>query len=394
MVLADQPVWLYVSRVLSGLGGGGSLVVCPLYVGEMAEDSVRGSLGCLFSICSTAGILFAFIVGSFVSFRTFAIICLIVPALFFVLFLGLPDSPVFLLSKGRILSAVKALRWLRGGDEAFADDEMSKMVADLKMASPERNSGALRELFLTRTGRHGLIVVLALFTVQQFCGVIAIINFTVDIFEEAGSSVAPTTATIIIGGLQLIGVCASSVVVDRAGRRILLIASCLGMSACLLVLGGCFYAKDSGLPLDNVGWLPVTALSIFIVVYALGLGPLPFVILSEVCLPRVRSLATSISITWASILAFLVTKFFSNLSEAIGEYGAMWGFAACCMIGALFTWFFIPETRGRPLEDVLRELGGRKVPAAPKRPPSLAIFSPPDEFAYTRADDDQVEVPL
>lgn len=186
----------------------------------------------------------------------------------------------------------------------------------------------------------------------------------------------PAAATIIVGVLQLVGVCSASLVVDRLGRRILLVVSYVSMCVCLLILGGVFYMKvgcrsrrtpglqgrhkdpsrhnipgllpfqATGQDIASIGWLPVLCLATYSVTYAVGAGPVPFILVSELFPSTVRSLATSVSISFCSILAFIVTKFFEDMCRSIGQFGAMWVFAACSLSGALFAWFGVIETKG------------------------------------------------
>lgn len=397
ILFADHIAWLYVGRVLAGLAGGSSLVVCPLYVGETSEDSLRGLLGSLFSIMLTAGILFTFVVGAFSSFRVLAIVCLTLPCAFFVAFLWLPDTPVYLLSRGEVPLAVRSLTWLRGGRADLVDDELAKLVANMKDGHDEGSGGAastpsamdnLRQLVATKASRRALFIVMTLFTAQQFNGINAILSYTVEIFAESGSSLEPVVATIIVGFLQLVGVCIASVAVDRAGRRVLLVVSYVSMCVCLAILGGCFYMKKAlGQDITSIGWLPVVCLSLYSVTYAVGAGPVPFILVSELFSSSVRSLATSMSISLCSILAFIVMKFYPDVCAGIGVHGSMWLFSGFSCAGALFAWFVVVETKGKPLAVIQHELEGRK--PAPRTGPfagSARTFNPaPGDIYYQPA---------
>lgn len=107
-----------------------------------------------------------------------------------------------------------------------------------------------------------------------------------------------------------------------------------------------------------VGWLPVLAMSLYVVAFAFGLGPVPLVLLSETYSTKVRSLATSLSIACQTFSAFATTKFFPNVQELLGLHGCFWFFAACCVAGALFTLVCVLETKGKSLDYILREFHG------------------------------------
>ncbi|KAJ1526078.1 hypothetical protein ONE63_009243 [Megalurothrips usitatus] len=350
----------------------------------------------------TAGILFSYVIGAFSSFRALAIVCLTLPCLFFAAFFWLPDTPVYLLSRGRVPMAVRSLTWLRGGRVDLVDDELARLLANMREGPDEGGGGdgspgvlvLLRQMVATKAACRALFIVMFLFTLQQFCGINAILSYTTMIFKEAGSSLTPAVATIVVGILQLTGVCSASVAVDRLGRRVLLVVSYVSMTVCLAILGGCFFMKNAGQDVTSIGWLPVVCLSLYAVTYAVGAGPVPFILVSELFPSSVRSLATSVSISFCSVLAFLVMKFFPSMNADIGKHGSMWVFAACSFVGALFAWFGVIETKGKPLAVIQHELEGRR--PAPRTGPfagGARTFSPaPGDIYYSQqGGEDEVE---
>ncbi|KAL1122163.1 hypothetical protein AAG570_003568 [Ranatra chinensis] len=148
---------------------------------------------------------------------------------------------------------------------------------------------------------------------------------------------------------------ASTLLVERSGRRPLLLFSFSVMALSLIILGIYFMFL-----LGNTTWglLPVACLCVYVVAYAMGAGPVPYVVMSETFSPQIRATATSIIVLWGTAMAFCTIKVFPHLNEHLGQAGAFWFFAAFCLFGLGFTWTILPETKGRSLEDILRELNG------------------------------------
>ncbi|XP_043510902.1 facilitated trehalose transporter Tret1-like, partial [Frieseomelitta varia] len=150
----------------------------------------------------------------------------------------------------------------------------------------------------------------------------------------------------------------STLTVDRVGRRILLLASiiCLGLTT--FVLGIYFYLLDNDIDVNSITWLPPTSLCIFIIMFNMGFGPLPWMMMGELFAAEVKGVAASSACFLNWVLVFIVTKFFSDLSNAIGIGPTFWLFAVVCVIGIFFVYFLVPETKGKSLEDIQKELNG------------------------------------
>ncbi|XP_049833679.1 facilitated trehalose transporter Tret1-2 homolog isoform X4 [Schistocerca gregaria] len=160
---------------------------------------------------------------------------------------------------------------------------------------------------------------------------------------------------------KVVGTVASMVAVDRLGRRPLLFLSNGVVGTSVTVMGVYMYLKqDTQTDLSSVGWLPATCLSIYILMLAFGLSSLPHVVLLEIVAPRIRGLAAIATYTVIAGAATIMTKLYPAMSEAMGAYGSFWFFAAVCLTCAVIGWWLLPETKGRPLEDILKELNGSK----------------------------------
>nr|CAD7461952.1 unnamed protein product [Timema tahoe] len=311
VIFANSKNMLHSARFIAGLSCGGGTVVIPLFVAEISEDSVRGALSTLTVLFFNGGILFAYCAGSYFRFHSLACICLTLVILFIVCFYFVPESPVFLMSRNRQNEAARSLRWLRGDDQGAISTEIAKLRRISQENRERMEAMGLKEALLSRATIKGLTIGLGLCLNQQLSGLYAVLVYTVNIFQESGSSVSPYVATILVGILQIFGSYIASLLVDRAGRRVLLVFSNLCMTTCLGCLGSYFYLKQST-DVSAYGWVPVVSLSTFIVAVSVGPGALFFLIVSEVFSERVRNIATTLCVCSLWLLMFLVGKFFSG----------------------------------------------------------------------------------
>jgi SP family facilitated glucose transporter-like MFS transporter 8 len=177
------------------------------------------------------------------------------------------------------------------------------------------------------------------------------------LFQSAGSTLEPSTATIIVGVIQTVATFISTLVVDRLGRRILLLISDFVMAVCSLLLGIYFYLQNEQ-DVNSIGWLPLTSVCLFIVTFSLGYGPIPWMMVGELFAPQIKGFASSLSCVLNWILAFIVTRFYSNLVDSFSIQATFWIFAVISAIGTVFVFFVVPETKGKTLDQIQKELGG------------------------------------
>ena len=363
VIIADSVPMLYVARFLGGIGCGAVVVFSPIYVAETSEDSVRGALASYLVLFCNVGIVSGYIIGSLVSYYTFAYIMIQIPLLYVLCYAWLPETPIYLINNDRNVEAERSLRWLRGDNDQVIQNELEKTLSFIKERKALPEAASLKDIFTSRGSRRALVIGVVLVTTLQFCGVFAILSYTVNIFQEAGSDLSPHLSSIIIGLVQLAGSCVSSLLIDKAGRKFLLLVSNASMALCLAALGSYFFLKYQGSDVSALSWLPVTCLSAYIFAIALGLAPITFVIVAEIFEPQIKGKATTIIISIMWFLTFLVAKFYPNTTELIGIHGCYWFFSACCVLGALYCFLCVPETKNRSFESILLELSGQK----PKR---------------------------
>lgn len=184
------------------------------------------------------------------------------------------------------------------------------------------------------------------------------ISYTESIFKMSGSSLSPNTSSIIVGVILLLGAFLSTSLIERMGRRPLLLISCTGMFICHSVIGTYCYLQNLQYDVSAYGWIPVTALSTFMIVYALGLGNGPVIIMSEIFNRDITSVASAVGLTISWTASFIIVKIFSDLIALLGMHGCFFLLAICCVCTFSFCFVMVPETKGRTREDIVDELNG------------------------------------
>ncbi|XP_049833974.1 facilitated trehalose transporter Tret1-2 homolog [Schistocerca gregaria] len=355
---------LCIARVLAAVQCAGCLMLTTLYVSETTSDEVRGSLGCMQPLLCNIGVLFAYIIGAFLPYYVVLYVNVAPVAIFWLCFAFMPETPYRLASTHRYQEARKALRWLRRGiSDEQVEREMERIRASL-VGDGTQDGGAgrvtLKEI-CSRAPLKGFANVATLGANIQLCGSYAVLNYAVMMFDEAGGSVPSDVATIILGALQVVGTLVSALVIDRLGRRPLLFLCNGVVGTSVAVLGVYMYLKqEMEVDLSSFGWLPATCLSIYCLTLAAGLNAMPYVVVCEIVAPRIRPVAAIIMYTIITGTSTIISKLYPTMSETMGAYGAFWFFAAVCLVCAFIEFWLLPETKGRPLEDIIKELSGAK----------------------------------
>lgn len=357
IIWPSSVVLLYIGRFLVGFAGGAFFVVAPAYIGEIATNDIRGTLGSCLQLMITVGILFSYVLGEQLTLKTFNIVCAMLPLFFGAVFVWMPESPYYCVMKNRVQNAEKSLKWLRGHEYNY-DDELADIKIDHESSTANRVS-LLTVINKTAT-RRGLMVALILLIFTQLSGVNAVIFYTTDIFAQAKSNLKPTTATIIVGVMQVVATFAASLTVDKLGRRFLLITSATVMTCCNIGLGVYFYLSANNYEsLDQLSWLPISSLCIYIIAFSLGLGPIPWVLVGELFSTEAKAIASSLCGSESWLVAFIVTNQFSNVAKSIGKGPTFFGFAGFAAICGIFVFLMVPETKGRSFFEIQRALGDR-----------------------------------
>jgi MFS family permease len=240
-----------------------------MYVAEIAEKSIRGTLCSLFQFQITCGILFVFILGAFNSPQKTSLICAFVPVIFLILVYFTSETPNYLVRKRQHDEAIECVMKFRAKNY-----EPIVEITELEKEDEVRRTEDIKSALMKKSSQKAIKIGLGLMFFQQLSGINAVIFYTSTIFEDANIDIKPEYATIIVGVIQIIATFGATATIDKVGRKALLIISGIFMSLCTLTLG-IFYAVKQ---VDNEsvsehGHVPLIALCIFIIAFSLGYGP-------------------------------------------------------------------------------------------------------------------------
>uniref|UniRef100_A0A3Q3X2P3 Solute carrier family 2, facilitated glucose transporter member 8 n=1 Tax=Mola mola TaxID=94237 RepID=A0A3Q3X2P3_MOLML len=374
IIIAAQNVWmLYVGRLVTGLASGVTSLVVPLYISEMAHERVRGTLGSCVQLMVVLGIMGAYLAGLFIDWRWLAICCSVPPSLMMVCMCFMPETPRFLLSQGKRREAEEALRFLRG-----LDAPIQLECARIEDASEEQGS-RFQIADLKDPGVYKpLVIGFMLMVFQQMTGINAIMFYAQNIFEQAHFKVNTSDlASVIVGVIQVIFTGVAVLIMDRAGRKVLLIISGVSMAISTTAFGIYFYLiSRQHIPTSSshamlaaseaahtdLAWLALASMAVFITGFALGWGPVPWLIMSEIFPIKVRGFASAVCVLTNWSMAFVVTKTFQYMMNFLTSAGTFWMFACMCVANVIFTIAFIPETKGKTLEQIEATFRGTSGP--------------------------------
>lgn len=343
---------LVASRFVLGLGIGITSTVAPLYIAEMAPASRRGGLVATYQLAITIGILVADLVDEALShpggWRWAFGLAAIPGAVQFIGMSRMPASPRWLIGQHRDADATVVMKQV-----GASDDEARAEIAAMQEAVEEEREGSWADL-LSPGVKAALAVGVMLALIQQITGINTVIYYAPDIFEDArfGSAQSAIWATVVVSSVNVLATFVAIRYLDRWGRIPLLTAGLTGMIVSLFALGGTFIFLDKGEDGGALGIVAVFFVCTYIASFAFSLGPIVWVIVSEIFPTKVRGRAISVAtmVNWGA--NFIVGLMFLTLVDELHTWGTFWLFGALS-IGSL--WYIrakVPETKGRTLEEI------------------------------------------
>jgi len=343
-------VWmLSAARLLLGLAVGIAALVAPLYIAETAPPARRGMLVSIYQLAITLGILGAY-VASYAfsdSWRTMFLIGVLPGIALFVGMALLPDTPRWLAAQGRHDEALGAISRIRGVPRQ-SPQAAAELAEIEQIARADQQQGSSSALF-GPTIRPALIVGIGLFFLQQLSGINAVIYYAPVVFKEAGfgSSSTQILATVGIGIVNVLMTVVGMFLIDRIGRRNLLM---IGFAGTALSLG--MIAIAAATDAASLDVLAMVGLVLYIAAFAASIGPLPWVMMSEIFPLSVRGIGMSVASLTNWGFNFIVVFSFPLLVSSLGLGGVFAIYAVVCAAGIVFTLRLVPETSGVPLEDI------------------------------------------
>lgn len=346
---------LAIGRFVTGVAIGLSSALVPTYISEVAPTRLRGTLGTLNQLVICIGILAVLLVNMafpVTQWRTFFLMATAPAAILLLGMLAAPESPRWLLSKGAAASAQEAARRLWGPQ---AGDELGTTGAAATTkpaAAPTSADTGVFGLFGPKY-RRGVVIGLVLFAIQQFAGINALVYFSSAVFRQAGVT-SDTLASAAVGATNVLGTLLAAGIIEKAGRKQLLVGSYVGQAAAMLTMAAAFTLpalKALSAPVAVLGTLA------YILSFAMGAGPVTALAVAELNPLEVRGRAVAAALTSHWICNVAVGQVFMGAVTKYGLASVYTGFGAVALLGALYVSSQVPETKGKTFDQISAELG-------------------------------------
>ncbi|XP_072948165.1 facilitated trehalose transporter Tret1-like [Epargyreus clarus] len=352
---------------VAGLSGSLILLV-PIYVGEICQGSIRGMMTSSGMIFVTTGMLISYLLGGYLSYAIMNYVCLSLAVLGVVMLSLLKESPMFLMKKGVEKEAAKAVAYYRGVEveslEVYEEMESMRKALNPEFEAPTPEEEKLKPepeanpkklslyqfLKKSRSTRRALAICLFLYSVAVFQGLVVVQVYAIPLFEEAVPNMSATIASVLFALVSMVAGFIAAFLVDKLGRRPLMIYASTGACVCCVALGTQIHLHW------GPHWLTPVFIYMFCLSYFCGAGSVPYVFVAEVFLPEVRSYLSVIAIEWAYICSFTILFIFNPLVAAIGLGPVFYLFAGICFISAVVSMFVMPETKGLTVDVIQTKL--------------------------------------
>lgn len=343
---------MIIGRLLTGIGIGISSAIVPLYISEISPTEIRGTLGTVNQLFICIGILVALVVGLPLSgnpswWRTMFGLALIPSVLLAIGMVFSPESPRWLYQQGRISEAETSIKRLYG------KEKVAEVMGDLEASargSSEPDAGWL-DLFSSRY-RKVVSIGAAMFLLQQLAGINAVVYYSTAVFRSAGIT-SDVAASALVGAANVFGTTVASSLMDKQGRKSLLLISYTGMAASMMLLSLSFTWK---VLTPYSGTLAVLGTVLYVLSFSLGAGPVPALLLPEIFASRIRAKAVALSLGVHWIMNFFIGLYFLSIVTKFGISTVYMGFALSCLVAVVYITGNVVETKGRSLEEIEREL--------------------------------------
>lgn len=346
-VSLSNQLYLFITfRLIGGLGVGAAAMVSPMYIAEIAPAKLRGQLVAFYQMAIVIGILLAYFSNYFfdgmgVNNWRWMFASQTAPSVVFLLLLFIvPETPRWLMMKGRKAEAIKILTKISNGSP------VDKVVGEIEQSFQKRPKILLKHLF-SKTYKPVLVIGILVAVFQQITGINSIFYYAPVIFKEtANDGSSPLLQTIVLGVVNVLATFGAIAMVDKLGRKKLLLAGCVLMCVSLVAIGLCFQFKYFS------HYIVLIFMLIYVAAFGCTLGAVVWVYLAEIFPNQIRSLALSVATLALWLADFAVTLTFPVMSKQLGTASTMFIYAGFCVLAFVYMLFKVKETRGKSLEEV------------------------------------------
>ncbi len=343
-------------RMMGGLAVGGASVLAPMYIAEVSPAGIRGRMVSINQLAIVCGISLAYYSNYFLlkigdeSWRWMLASGAIPSVIFFISICFVPESPRWLVKRNHPEKADHILSKI--GNDIYAKEELKAIEGSLK---EEVRQGKLKDLIKPEM-RFVLLLGVFLAIFQQWCGINVIFFYAPDIFAKSNIGLdSALFQTTLVGLTNLLFTFVAMWAIDKIGRKSLLLIGSSGMALSYLVVG---YLMKTG---NTSGWMMMFFILLSIALYATSLGPVVWVVMAEIFPNRLRGTGMAVATFFLWVSCYTLTLTFPMIMSAIGGNGAFIIYSVICILGALITYKYLPETKGKSLEKLELELVGQKI---------------------------------
>lgn len=359
IAVAKSVYVFYLSRFIGGFGLACLFASLPVYIGEISTPKVRGSWGNFMTFLMYVGQLSINVIGSYTSIQMTAYICLIFPIFFFCTFIFMPETPYFYLMKGRIDDARLSLRKLRRVEDV--EEELARLKIDIERQMSESDSW--RDIFTISSNRKALFAGVFLRASQQLGGISSFTVYTQYIFLRSGGDISASTSAIIFMSLCAILNMFAAFTLDKIGRQrsyflSLLLCGLVLLSESVYFSLEQFYGDKIDIKAFN--WVPLAGMILYVIFYSFGLGIVPTLMLGELFSASIKAKGLFMMNIVLGFFISVATKLFHLLDTSFGLYAPFLFFAVSCFVSTVLSVYFVPETKGKTLEEIQQALKGTK----------------------------------
>ena len=349
-------IWtLQVGRFITGVSGGQSMVVFPVFVTEMASKQLRGLFTASVIFLWDFGILFVYILGIPLHAKWLSLIALLLSILCVALLPLLPETPAWLMKKNRPEDARQSMLWVRGKGY-----DVNKELQEIEDGIKAQAGDAFRlSDFKHRYFSLPFVIGIFLGVFQVASGVFVVVPFSSKIIMDAGFDSQPKVISVATGAILLGITIIPALLVDRFGRRVFMLISTSLACLSLFLIGLYFYLTEVK-QVTGITALSVTSILVFFLAFSLGLGPVVFTLLGEIVPPKARSLAVGVSMIFAYTFGFAQSKEFLDMLETLTTYGTFWLFSGINLFATVFIAILVPETKGKSVEEIEKHFHSHK----------------------------------
>ncbi|CAH0629168.1 unnamed protein product [Chrysodeixis includens] len=348
---------LIAARAACGLAGAGCFHVVPMYVKEIAQDDIRGTLSSIFVLAQSAGILIMYAMGGYLNYYTVLWVVVGIPILAFGLFLRAPESPAYLVREGKVDEAVSTLAYLRGmsaeDKEIQGEIETLKKDDDYFKSMPEIS---MLTILKDKAWRKAFIIMLLIIIVHATNGAFSILNYAATIVSTSGVAMSPELQALSIPICMTVGCLITFLTIDRLGRKPILTTAFVVSAVAFTCIATTGLLQQHGWA--TPGWLNVVMLMLVVCSYGCGVSPIPFIAMSEVFNFQIRAKLMGYLVMLAWLMSFFQLLAFSAVTSSFGAHVSFYIFTVINMFGAIVAVILLPETKGKSVEDIEKKLRG------------------------------------